>query len=142
MGQSKRKTTAAATTTKAYTMLQATLFRASAPRGVGRLQRRSSRPVSSSSSFSSVSRPRPLVLNKRQATRKTTKMGLPIVGWIINPVTIFFAYALGAARFASGFARTSYQNNLGTKVVLAALWPALYAVNQTFRKNFKKSVGL
>ena len=69
-------------------------------------------------------------------------MGLPIVGWIVNPITVFFAYALGAARFAAGFARTTYQNNLPTKVVLAALWPALFAVNKDFRKNFKRSVGI
>ena len=58
-------------------MLQATVFKASAPRGVGRLQRVRSRAVSSSIRVS-----RPLVVrNRRHVTRKTTtKMGLPIVG--------------------------------------------------------------
>jgi len=74
-----------------------------------------------------------------RGSKAVTKMGLPIVGWIINPITVFFAYAFGAARFASGFARTSYNNTMGTKVALAALWPALYAVSPAFRKNFKRA---
>ncbi len=66
--------------------------------------------------------------------KAVTKMGLPIVGWVINPITVFFAYALGAARFASGFAKTSYNNNLPTKVALAALWPVLYLGKNHARK--------
>ena len=40
-------------------------------------------------------------------------MGLPVVGWIINPVTVFIAYAFGCLRFASGFRRTSYNGQMG-----------------------------
>ena len=68
-----------------------------------------------------------------------TRMGLPVVGWFLNPVTVFIAYAIGAARFASGFSRTSYNNNTPTKVALAALWPALM-LNEKFRKNFWRAV--
>ena len=74
------------------------------------------------------------------STRRVTKMGLPILGWMINPFTLSLAYFIGAVKFASGFSRTSYSNNLATKITLAALWPALYAVNPSFRKNFKRAM--
>ena len=69
-------------------------------------------------------------------------MGLPVVGWIINPVTVFIAYAFGCLRFASGFRRASYNDNVPTKVILSALWPIAFAVSASFRKNFKRAAGL
>ena len=32
--------------------------------------------------------------------RTTTTMGLPVVGWVLNPAVLFVAYAVGAARYA------------------------------------------
>ncbi|QDZ19032.1 hypothetical protein HOP50_02g15410 [Chloropicon primus] len=79
---------------------------------------------------------------QRQRSRATTTMGLPVVGWFLNPVTLFIAYAFGGARFASGYRNTSYNNNFPTKAVLTALWPLAFAVSASFRSNFKRAVKL
>ena len=48
-----------------------------------------------------------------------TRMGLPIIGWVVNPTTFLLAYVVGAIKFFASYKATSYSNKL--PVLLSAV---------------------
>jgi hypothetical protein len=54
---------------------------------------------------------------------------------------LLLIYGYGVWRFINHFHRTQYQRTLPTKIVLALLWPACYAVNASYRRNFNKTLS-
>lgn len=55
-------------------------------------------------------------------------------------IGVFVVYLVGAYKFWNGFERTNFQRNLPYRVGLSLLWPALFAINKSFRRNFRKAL--
>ncbi|MEA5619802.1 hypothetical protein VB711_18420 [Cronbergia sp. UHCC 0137] len=49
-------------------------------------------------------------------------------------------YLLGIWRFWAGFQRTHFDKNLINRISLGLLWPALFIVNKSYRRNFKRAL--
>jgi len=45
-----------------------------------------------------------------------------------------------AWKFWKGFARTNFTPSLPNRIALSLLWPALFIVNQSYRRNFRKAL--
>jgi hypothetical protein len=52
-------------------------------------------------------------------------------------ILLLFAYVFGIVKFLQGFRSTTFEGN---KIVLALLWPVLFALNGNYRKNFFKAL--
>jgi hypothetical protein len=50
-------------------------------------------------------------------------------------------YVYGVYKFSRNFNRTNFQRSLGTKIVLALLWPVLYVGNGSYRQNFNRTLS-
>lgn len=53
---------------------------------------------------------------------------------------LFVVYVGGIWKFWNGFSRTNFTQSLPNRVALALLWPALFIVNSSYRRNFKKAL--
>ena len=69
-----------------------------------------------------------------------TRMGLPIIGWVVNPTTFLLAYVVGAIKFFASYKVTSYSNKLPVRAGLTAIWPLAFAINKTFRAAFLRAL--
>lgn len=49
-------------------------------------------------------------------------------------------YIGGVWKFWKGFERTNFTRSLPTRLTLALLWPALFAMNPSYRRNFRKAL--
>ncbi|MBD2165813.1 hypothetical protein H6G04_15555 [Calothrix membranacea FACHB-236] len=49
-------------------------------------------------------------------------------------------YLYGAWKFWKGFERTNFRPSLTNRIGLALLWPALFATNPSYRRNFRKAL--
>ncbi|MBD2137562.1 hypothetical protein H6F32_08180 [Anabaena sp. FACHB-1237] len=49
-------------------------------------------------------------------------------------------YVGGAWKFWTGFNRTNFNQTLINRVGLSLLWPVLFGVNASYRRNFKKAL--
>ncbi len=52
-------------------------------------------------------------------------------------ILVLIAYVFGFVKFLQGFRRTDFEGN---QIVLALLWPVLFALNGNYRKNFFKAL--
>ena len=50
------------------------------------------------------------------------------------------AYAGTAMKFWQGFERTNFSRNLVNRLSLSLLWPALFVVNPSYRRNFNRAL--
>lgn len=60
----------------------------------------------------------------------------------MGPLVVFAllgGYGVGAWKFWNGFKRTSFNQDLGNRVAMSALWPFLM-YNKSYRKNFQKAL--
>ncbi|BAZ07589.1 hypothetical protein [Calothrix sp. NIES-3974] len=55
-------------------------------------------------------------------------------------IVLLVVYGIGIYRFWVGFERTNFQRNLPYRIGLSLLWPALFAINKSFRRNFRKAL--
>lgn len=55
-------------------------------------------------------------------------------------VLLLVGYAVGAWKFWQGFNQTNFERSLPNKLKLALLWPVLWALNGSYRKNFTKAL--
>lgn len=53
---------------------------------------------------------------------------------------VLVVYVGGVWKFWTGFNRTNFNRTLLNRVGLALLWPALFAVNSSYRRNFKRAL--
>jgi hypothetical protein len=49
-------------------------------------------------------------------------------------------YVGGIWKFSTGFGRTNFDKTLVNRIMLASLWPALFMINPSYRRNFKKAL--
>jgi hypothetical protein len=49
-------------------------------------------------------------------------------------------YVGGIWKFLSGYRQTSFNDSLINRIYLAALWPALLLISQSYRQNFNKAL--
>ena len=50
------------------------------------------------------------------------------------------AYAGIAVKFWQGFERTNFNRSLVNRLSLSLLWPALFVVNPSYRRNFNRAL--
>lgn len=50
------------------------------------------------------------------------------------------AYVGGIFMFWSGYRRTNFSPSLLSRLSLSLFWPVLFAVNGSYRRNFKKAL--
>lgn len=55
-------------------------------------------------------------------------------------VLVLLIYLGGVVKFLQGFRRTNFARGLFRKLTLAILWPVLFTVNSSYRKNFRKAL--
>lgn len=55
-------------------------------------------------------------------------------------IALIVAYAGGAWKFWQGFNRTNFSRSLANRIILSLLWPALFAINGSYRQNFRKAL--
>jgi hypothetical protein len=53
---------------------------------------------------------------------------------------LIVVYVGGAWKFWKGFSRTNFNPTLVNRLGFSLLWPALYLVNESYRRNFKKAL--
>lgn len=58
-----------------------------------------------------------------------------LIGFVLAVV-----YAGGIWRFLTGYGRTNFSRSLSTRIALALLWPVLWVVNPSYRRNFQKAL--
>ena len=65
-----------------------------------------------------------------------------MIPFIIKIVGIIFviAYIWGGWKFWKGFRLTNFDNNIGNRLFLSALWLPLLIFNKSYRKNFQKAL--
>jgi hypothetical protein len=49
-------------------------------------------------------------------------------------------YIGGVWKFWTGFRRTNFNPSLVNRIGLSLLWPALFAANKSYRRNFQKAL--
>lgn len=49
-------------------------------------------------------------------------------------------YVGGVWKFWNGFSRTNFTQSLPNRIGLAVLWPALFIVNPSYRRNFRRAL--
>jgi hypothetical protein len=49
-------------------------------------------------------------------------------------------YIGGAWKFWNGFSRTNFTQALPNRIGLSLLWPALFIVNSSYRRNFRRAL--
>ncbi|BAT53697.1 hypothetical protein NOS3756_26580 [Nostoc sp. NIES-3756] len=49
-------------------------------------------------------------------------------------------YIGGAWKFWTGFSRTNFSQSLPNRIGLSLLWPALFIVNPSYRRNFRRAL--
>lgn len=49
-------------------------------------------------------------------------------------------YVGGAWKFWTGFNRTHFNQTLLNRIGLSLLWPALFATNASYRRNFRRAL--
>ncbi|MBD2576123.1 hypothetical protein [Oscillatoria sp. FACHB-1406] len=55
-------------------------------------------------------------------------------------IALVAGYIWGGWKFWKGFTRTNFQPSLTSRIALTILWPALVAVNPSYRQNFQKAL--
>lgn len=73
----------------------------------------------------------------RTYRRASTPIRMGLIPFVPNWIALS-AWAFGVYRFYLGFDKTSYQRSY--RVPLALAWPLLFAINESYRKNFTKSI--
>jgi cell shape-determining protein MreD len=56
---------------------------------------------------------------------------------ILGALVVYFG---GVWKFWTGFNRTHFNQTLLNRVGLSLLWPALFAVNASYRRNFRRAL--
>jgi hypothetical protein len=49
-------------------------------------------------------------------------------------------YVYGAWKLWTGFERTNFTPNFSNRIRLSLLWPALFVMSQSYRRNFRKAL--
>ncbi len=49
-------------------------------------------------------------------------------------------YIGGVWKFWNGFSRTNFSQSLPNRIGLSLLWPALFIVNPSYRRNFRRAL--
>ncbi|MFO5492770.1 MAG: hypothetical protein ACLBM1_05005 [Cuspidothrix sp.] len=55
-------------------------------------------------------------------------------------VGLIVVYIGGMWKFWNGFRRTNFNQTLPNRIILTLLWPALFLVNPSYRRNFQKAL--
>jgi hypothetical protein len=55
-------------------------------------------------------------------------------------LVLVVGYAVGAWKFWKGFEKTNFSRSLPNRLSLSLLWPALFIVNKSYRRNFRKAL--
>ncbi|MFM6138507.1 MAG: hypothetical protein ACKO3K_04635 [Cuspidothrix sp.] len=55
-------------------------------------------------------------------------------------VGLVVVYIGGMWKFWNGFRRTDFNQALPNRIILSLLWPALFIVNSSYRRNFQKAL--
>lgn len=58
-----------------------------------------------------------------------------LIGFVLGGI-----YGVGVWRFLSGYRYTNFNRSLTTRLSLALLWPGLFIVNPSYRRNFQKAL--
>ncbi|MEH1824699.1 hypothetical protein FD723_11290 [Nostoc sp. C052] len=53
---------------------------------------------------------------------------------------LIVVYGVGVLKFWNGFERTNFNPALSNRIRLSLLWPALFVINQSYRRNFRKAL--
>ncbi|MBD2775897.1 hypothetical protein [Iningainema tapete] len=55
-------------------------------------------------------------------------------------ILLFVGYVAGFWKFWKGFERTNFSRTLPNRLSLSLLWPALFIINKSYRRNFRKAL--
>ncbi|MDY7015398.1 MAG: hypothetical protein SVX43_17735 [Cyanobacteriota bacterium] len=55
-------------------------------------------------------------------------------------VVVMIGYFWGVLKFWKGYQQTNFQPSPLSRLALSLLWPALIAVNKSYRQNFQKAL--